>query len=307
MKNYDILMKKGNNTFSFYAGTPQNTLFAIESVFEGLDNLYYQLINNDSNLFNYTDITPVNDNKLYYFQNNIDSGTPQFFQKLEFVSDDDLISFKPKLFNIPLPNTVVTLEIKNSNEPVLTLKIDGSKSNSYQVNLNHLDNGVYELWLNNQIQETFYLSDEQVADNCLGIVSLNIKDIISMYPNNINYAINFNARSVFWQYQVIVQKNRKIQVSEMSVSGISDETYEGPLKQEVIGGQTAEVFTTSIPLKLHNVLENNPQLKVTYSNEFSNRKNELEIKLPNPDVEQLRKYNQGKNEGSFFSSTIIYV
>jgi hypothetical protein len=50
-----------------------------------------------------------------------------------------------------------------------------------------------------------------------------------------------------------------------------------------------------------------PQLQVNYSNEFSNRENLLEIKLPNPETEQLKKFNQKENDGSFLSSTIVYV
>lgn len=93
----------------------------------------------------------------------------------------------------------------------------------------------------------------------------------------------------------------------MTISGINDEKYQGPTDQQIIGGQTAQVFITSDPLQLQNKLEKSPQLLVTYSNDFSHRKNEMEIKLPNPDAEQVKKYNQGENEGSFFSSTIVYV
>ena len=65
----------------------------------------------------------------------------------------------------------------------------------------------------------------------------------------------------------------------MNISGLTDEKYQGPVEQEIIGGQTAQVFTTANPLPLQNKLEESPQLQVTYSNDFSNRKNQMEIKL----------------------------
>lgn len=308
MKNYEILMKKGSNTFSFYAGIKGAETFAIDTNFNGLEDIYFQLINNDLLFFNYTDIPSVNENEFYYFQNNINSNTPQFFQKAQFVTQQDLIGFKPKQFNVQLPNVEVVLEIKNNNDQtIVTTTVDGTEVNNYPLNLNQYDNGIYQLWINNQLQETFFISDEEIAQNCIGLIRFSIKEIIAQYSNNLQYIINFSARHVFWQYQVVVSTSRKIQVHEMNISGMNEEKYQGPVNQEIIGGQTAQVFITSSPLQLQDKLEQNPYLQVTYSNDFSNRKNQMEIKLPSPDVEQIKKYNQGENEGSFFSSTIVYV
>ncbi|PHR46556.1 MAG: hypothetical protein COA32_10455 [Fluviicola sp.] len=307
MNNYRILKKREKNTFSFYAGINSTESFEVDTHFNGLEDIYFQLINNDSLFFNYTDIPSISDNELYYFQNGINANKPEFFQKTQFVAQQDLIGLRSKRFNVNLTNEdkEVILEIKSNSETVITKTISGIKI--YSLNLSQFDNGVYQLWVNDQLQETFFMSDQEVDQNCIGVVRLNVKEVIDQYSNNLDYTINFNARNVFWQYQVVVSKSRKIQVHDMNISGIKDEKYQGPVDQEIIGGQTAQVFITSSPLQLQNKLEQNPQLQVTYSNDFSNRKNQVEIKLPNPDVEQIKKYNQGENEGSFFSSTIVYV
>ena len=308
MKNYEILMKKEASTFSFYAGINIQESFAINTNFNGLTDLYFQLVNKDELFFNYTAIPSVNEQQLYYFENAVNTSNPQFFQKSAFVTQQDLVGYKPKTFNIQLPDKEVLVEIKtNNNEVLTTTTIDGTKVKNYLISLKQYDDGIYQLWIDDQLQQTFFMSDEAVAQNCIGIVRLNMQEIIAQYSSNTVYTINFNARSVFWEYQVVVQKNRKIKVIEMNISGLTDEKYQGPVEQEIIGGQTAQVFTTANPLPLQNKLEESPQLQVTYSNDFSNRKNQMEIKLPNPNAEQIKKYNQGENEGSFFSSTIVYV
>ena len=307
--NYGVLLKKEKNAFLFYAGANSAESFEIESHFAGLKDIYLQLINNDSLFFNYTDIPSPEENKRYYFRNNSNSKKPELFQKEQFASDQDLISLRPKQFNVVLPNEEkeIILEIKSDDETLIKEKVDGTKMKTYTFSLRQFDDGVYQLWVNEKLQETFFISDQELDQKCIGLVRLNMKDLISNNSSEPNYSIDFKARNVFWQYQIVVSKSRKIQVHDMTISGINDEKYQGPTDQQIIGGQTAQVFITSDPLQLQNKLEKNPQLQVTYSNDFSQRKNQMEIKLPNPDAEQVKKYNQGENEGSFFSTTIVYV
>ena len=308
MKNYEIMMKKGSNRISFYAGIGVAETFVIDTEFKGLNDLYFQLINEDHLFFNYTDVPFVNDNELYYYENGINSSEPNLFHKSDYVNKEDLIGYKPKKFNIQLSGNEVKIEVKTGAGKIINSTIiSGSDVKNYLVNLTHYDDGVYQLWMNDELQETFFISNEEIVKGCMGIIKIDVNKIIIQYQNELKYSIKFNARFVYWQYQVVVPKSRKIEVFEMNVLGIDNEEYIGPIEKEIIGGQTAQVFTTSKAMQLQNKLETNPQLTVTYSNEFSNRKNELELKLPNPEAEQIKKYNQGENEGSFFLPTIVYV
>ena len=228
--------------------------------------------------------------------------------KLLLKKEIDLVSYKPKEFNIQLPNYEVNIEIKTSdNQSVKKVTVDGTKVKNYLLNLSHLDNGVFQIWLNDKLKETFFASSEAMAENCVGIIELNMPELISEYLSKLNYSIDFNTRSVYWRYEVVVRNSRKIQVTEMKVVGANKEVYNGPVEKQIIGGQTAQVFTTSEPIKMQNKLDQNPQLEMIYSNEFSNRQNQLDLKLPNPEAEQIKKINQGENKGLFCSSTIVYV
>lgn len=308
MKNYQVLIKKIKNTISFHAGISISKPFNINEEFKGLDELYFQLINEDPLFFNYTNIPMVSNQKIYYYENGIHPKAPHLLHKSDFVNEDDLIELKPKISNIQLPDNEVTVTVKTDDDNIIfSRKVDGTKSSNYLINLNHCNDGVYQLWMNDKLQETFFISNEEIHENCSGIIKIDTNKIIDQYQNQLKYSINFDARFVYWQYQVVVPKSRNIKVIKMNISGIDDETYNDPIEKEIIGGQTALIFTTSEAIQLQHKLEVNPLLTVTYSNEFSNRKNELELKLPNPEPEQIKKYNQEKDEVSFFSPTIVYV
>lgn len=309
MKNYQILIKKDKNAFSFYAGLLDKTdVFSAQNNFSGIEDLYFQVINTNSLFFNYTDISPVNDQKLYYFENSSAQDNTQQLQKSQFVSDKDIVSYKAKTFNISIPDKKVILEIKSNNgQTIKSETIDGDIIKNYFINLNQFDDGIYELWLNNELQEKFFMTNEEIMEDCIGIVKLNMNNIISQNQDNLKFSIDFNARSVFWQYKIVVKKTRKIQIIDMDILGKNYEFYDGPVEEEIIGNQIAQVFTSTVPIQMHNQIEKNPLLLLTYSNDFSNRNNQLEKKLPGANPEQVKQYNHGEDGISFFSSTIIYV
>lgn len=308
MNNYQILIKKDRNKFSFYVGVMESESFSISNCFQGLNELYLQFVNEDYLFFNYTDIPNINDEERYYFGNSINRKTANSIHKSEFVTKEDRIQYRQKTFTIQLPDNEVKIELKNSlGELVVSEIVNGNIDRNYFFNLKHCFDGLYQLWINNKLLQTFFITDELLNKDCIGIIKLDMDSIITKDDSQSEYKINFNARSVYWQYQIVIPKSRKIKVAEMKVIGLDNEEYIGPIEQEVIGGQISQVYTSAKAVQLQNKLEINPQLKVTYSNNFSNRKNQLDIKLPNPNAEQIRKYGQGEGEESFCSSTIVYV
>lgn len=307
MKNYQLRINQVRNTFSMYAGTPGNQSLNVPVDFKGLTDLYFQLTVDDALFFHYTNLPVLQENQYYFFRNGKNPSDPESLQQADFVTSEDLIAFKPKRFNILLPQSEVMLQIKKDDQEVVSATLDGNQIKNYLLNLSGYEDGVYQLWLNKTLQETFFMSDEAMRPDCIAIVRFNITEIAANYPGNLSFSIDFDARSVFWEYKVVVPPSRKIQVEAMKIAGPANEAYDGPQQAVLIGGQEASVFTTAEPLQLQRQLEESPLLSVTYSNDFSNRKKQMELKLPNPDVEQISKYNQGKNEGSFFASTIVYV
>ena len=305
-KNYNMLMKKNGNRFSFYIGTASQSTFDFNKDFEGLTDLYFQVITDDPLFFNYTDIPYLNGQQICYFDNTSNPEVPDRLQQNQFTGTEDLIAFKQKRLTVQLPAGKTDLEIKkNDGESIKKVSVDGSKAKNYQLDLNSQDEGVYELWLNNQRQEIFFLGGK-LPENCLGVLHFNIENLIHG-DNGPRYNLTFNARSVYWQYRVVVRETRKIEVVDMRITGVREEKYAGPEKQQIADGRTAQVFTTTTPVRLQYRLAVNPQLQLTYSNDFSDKTNQLDINLPNPDIEELKKYHQGEHEGSFLLSTIVYV
>ena len=243
LKNYNILVRKEGNLFSFYSGT-EATEFDLSSVLTGLNELHFQVLLEDIPFFNYTEIPFASHPNLFLFQNVEGSSQLQFG---EFVSEDDLIDTSSTSFN-------------TSFQP-----------------------------------------------NCIGILKLNVAQIIND-PSEISLLrLQFKAREVFWQYQIIISNNRNMEVKLIRILGIHQEVYNGPIEKQIVGGQAALIYTSPSPLALQQRPQTNPELAISYIDMDTNRDDELKIKLPQPSVEQIAKYITLEGLEGLMSTTIIYV
>jgi hypothetical protein len=303
-KNYNILIQKKSNTTSFFIGN-RNTQITSED-FHAIEPLYFQIISENNHFHNFTNINPT-EHTILNFQTtpqNINTGR---LQNGTYVSTENLISFKPPHFNISIPNKEVHLEIKTSQgNSILTQTIDGQKVSNYSVNLTNQDTAIYQIWVDNIEQESFLLISGGLHENCIGILCIDPLELLKS-NNETTLQLNFQTRSTYRKYQIIVSNKRKITVSSISIKGISDEKYTGPEETPIINGQIAQVFTSSTPIPLQKEPVSHPQLNINYTNQFSNRNNELEILLPNPNVETLKPYHSDKDSISYCSTNIVYV
>ena len=308
LKNLAILFNHKKNIISFYAGKEDQKPFDINVDLNGLKDMYFQLLNNDPLLFNYSDLPSINDQQILYFENRKNVAYFSQLQQSDFVSKDDIIAVKPKIFNIQLTDATKIIEIKSNNGASIIKEFFDTNQieNKFLVNLAQQEEGLYEVWINNKLQERFFCSIAMNA-KCIGVIHFNIGELIANHEQGFNYNLNFNARSVYWRYLVIVPPSRKKEVNDMRVRGVSEEDYEGPTTQQLVGDQTALVFTSPAPVQLQSKIETNPVLQISYSNDFSNDINHLETKLPNPRAEELTINNQEGNADSFSVSTIVYV
>ncbi|MEM7085768.1 MAG: hypothetical protein AAF489_06270 [Bacteroidota bacterium] len=307
-KNHQILMKRHSNKVSFYIGLADGAPLDILKQFEGISNLYFQVVNEDNFFFNYTGIEFSNEQELLFFSNlNKDAGATQL-QGSQFTDKTDLVSKRPKIFNLSLKPTDTLLEVKTHNGTVVMSEdVTNAENSNYTVHLENQESGVYQLFLNGVLMDTFFMTSERIELNAIGVVQLDMETIKNNYDDGFTYHIDFNAKAAHRKYKVVLPTARRIEVSTLEIKGMENEKYNGPVKETLIGEQMAEVFTSDIPLPLKQKLDKHPQLNVAYTSEFSNRTNELEIKLPNPGVEGITKNTNEENEVSFFSSTIIYV
>lgn len=308
--NYSLMINRVNDRFLFYAGTESTSgNFSIFQDFNAIPDLYFKLMVKDNLFFNYTSLEAPGEEETYYFTvGDNPSKNNSFLHQQQIASDANKVSVKSKKFNIVLPRQENEIEIKdNLGKVIFKETVDGVIIRNYPIDLSAWKDGYFELWLNNEIKSAFFCTDEPLQSGTIGVIHFSMKDIINLYPEVDLYAISFNARQVFYQYEIVVPSTRKINVINMEIAGGSEESYVEPTEQISIGQQTAKVFVTTKPLPFQNNRGNLAKLIVKYSNLFSPRENEIEVVLPNPNPENLKLFNQGKNEGSFFSPTIVYV
>jgi len=299
-KNYNILLQQKLNTTSFYVGNKKST-FEKED-FRAIQPMYFQIISEDLFFFNYTDIS-AKPSALLFFETsaNID------IQNSDFASDKNLILHRPLVFNISLPYNNVQIEIQPMyGDPIISTSVDGTKNSEYNINLSSQESGVYQLLINGEIKETFFVSSKELDTNCIGVLCIHPLDVISQSLDT-PLKIRFQTRSTYREYQIVVPSKRKINISEMTVSGGDGEKYNGPEQTKMFNGQTAQVFTSAIPLPLEKEPKTHPKLYLDFTNQYSNRSNQMEMLLPNPNTQNLKPYNRKGDTNSFCSSNIVYV
>ena len=303
-KNYDILIHKKSNTTSFFLGNRDTSINSED--FLAIEPLYFQIISESNYFHNFTDVNPK-EHTLLHFQTTPENIASRLLQNTTYVSDKNLIAYKSPHFNISIPNKEVQLEIKTlKGTTILTDKIDGTQTSNHSVNLINQNSGVYEIWVDNNLQESFLLMSEGLDANCIGILCIDPLELISSNQET-TLQLDFHTRSTYRKYQVIVSKKRKINVSNIAIQGALDETYTGPEDTLIMNKQLAQVFTSNTPIPLQKEPESHPHLNVTYTNQYSNRNNQLEMLLPNPNVETLKPYTPKEGATSFCSTNIVYV
>ncbi len=304
LRDYDILIQKKKNLFSFHSAGPEPTSFDASSQFSNLNDLYFQLEIEDPLFSNYTDLSPIPPQQMYYFKNSENSTT---LQAGENITAEDLVTVRQTILPISPPDDNNLVEIKNDQGVTIQKEPDSEKKYP-SINPAYLASGNYQLWVNGQQIETFYHFDTVFSEKCVGVVHINVPQLINTTQETAKLTLQFKARFVYWQYQVVLPKLWSVTKKTVSLTVQNEEKFTTPsVEKQITGGQTASVFTSSTPLQLEESLSTYPQLSLTYIDSRVNRKADLLIDLPNPSAEQLKIINPEENENAFCSTTIIYV
>lgn len=304
LTNYNILLRKTENTISFYCGTAAES-FDITTELSGLKDLYFQVLIDDPLFLNYTGIPSVTLPKLFLFQNSKDS---TLLQKQENVSSEDLITpAQNSLPNVTIPTNAI-IEIKNQQGDVIQ-KQSNNPEDFVPININNLETGIFQLWINENFNENFDHFNTPIAENCLGILKLDLDLGINTAADIPTRTLDFKARDVYWQYQIVTPDSWDKKKTTIKIEGAQGETYPRPNPKltKIIGEKTAEVLTSNKAMPLVQKLPTHPLMKITYTNTLSNLENKLELKLPNPGTENLKNYTNEQGEISVCSTTIVYV
>lgn len=299
MRNYRITFKKETGNISFFIDSKSNS---IVNHIQGLDKLQFQLVNKDPLFFNYTNLLKLKDNESYFFQNTLNNT----LQNNEFVDSSDSVIVCHKRFNLSLPPEEVAIEIK-TDQGNTVLSTSSNRIENLPIDASSLDTGQYQIWLNDKLNQHIFITCEKIFDQSIGILSIDINSLISGTKEVKSLVLNFNARSAYFTYQVVVPSTRKIEVKELAVSSPNGEVYLGPKEQTIIGNQQAQVFSSKTPNKLQNQPNKFPQMKLIYANNFSNRNNQIDRNLPYPELDGLQKYYSGNGQEGHVLTTIVYV
>jgi hypothetical protein len=305
-RNYEIKINQQGNILTFYVGIRNAATFEIEEALKGLELLTYELQFTNFLFKNYTDILWTNDPFVLLFTPNEE----QRFTVQPKVSSGDCITRKTNFFSFNVPEDCKQLYVVNAlNETVISYEFVDSVPAQVFINVSQQDEGLFAIWVNNELFEQFYVSS-QPTFHTIGVLQLPIKKMIEFVQKGSEtnqFTLAFSARKSYWQYQVVINPNRKFDSSQLTIEGSQLETYNNPTTRVLPGGNTATVFTSSIPLKLVDKLQSPPLLTMKYKFNYSNQAHELEIKLPTPEILSMRKYEEGEDGMSFLSTTIVNV
>ncbi|MGY3791994.1 hypothetical protein [Aquimarina sp. 433] len=305
MKNYGIHIRQIENTYTGYVSVKNASKIWEELSME--EDLYFQMICIDSNFNNYTNTSPsLKEDTLLYISNF------QVANRLhaeESINPEKYLPVQSLRFNVSVPvDKQVTIDVKDSKGNKIYSKDSISNESIVYVDIEVFGSGMYEIWIDNQLQSSFLGISERIDDHCYGIFHIRMKSILESLKENTIPAIqvNFKSRETFWQYLVVIPEDRKIIIRELAIEGEDQISYMGPEEKEIVGGEKSKVFTSPKTIKLQQKIRDHPLLKMKYSNSFSDTILELDMKMPLPNVSKIVSAKEN-NENIYYSPTIIYV
>ncbi|MBW1296046.1 hypothetical protein [Aquimarina litoralis] len=305
MKNYGIHLRQIENTYTGYVGV-KNT----NKIWEELsadEDLYFQMICIDTNFNNYTNTSStLKEDTLLYISN---FEVANRLHAEESINPEKYLPVQPLRFNVSVSvDRQVTVDIKDSKGNKIYSKNSIIGQSNVYIDIEVFGSGMYQIWVENQLLSTFLGISERIDDNCYGIFHIRMKTILESLKENTIPAmqVNFRSRETFWQYLVVIPKDRKIMIRELAIEGVDQTSYMGPEEKEIVGGEKSKVFTSPKTIKLQQKIRDHPLLKMKYSNSFSDTILELDMKMPLPNVSKIVSTKEN-NENIYYSPTIIYV
>lgn len=300
LKNYDIHIRKLANQYQVYVDIASS-----KAVGEALptSDLFFQLIHTDPYFNSYTEV-PLDTSKdhLVLLKN---ANQPQSSEGNTLLSATYL-PVQPLRFQVDTAaNSKNQVIVKNSEGTEVFNQITTEKQSRLSINIEAFGSGLYELWIDKKLTNTFFGTSESLEEACYGILQLQMHPIIAALATQRvpELTARFSARQTYWQYAVIVPADKKIVVHDMQVEGAENTLYSGP-EEKKIGTASARVFTSPNAIKLSQNIRGSPVLKMKYSNEFSAAVLELDVKMPLPKASAVLPQ---KTENAFYAQTIIYV
>lgn len=303
-------LKRMNYTTRLY-----KNIFSIYNAFSNLsfknthtNDLYFYIISSDATFTNYTDIPFERiPNEMYFFTN---SGQQSNLQASKSVSQTDRVLSTGLSFNYPVPqiNNVKVVILDAHNNQIISTIVNGLTTDLVYLDLTEFGEGYYKMRIDNQQEIPFIATDGNQPNGTIGILRIDLALIqsqsLQLLPRR--YTIDYSARAVYWQYQIIQDPNTQIIIIDMEIADDQGINYNGPTHQ-VVGRHKASVFVSPY-VKLLQQKPNNPQtLKVKYKNPHTVRTSEKEIQMPFPDITSMHTTNSKANTINILTNNIVFI
>ena len=295
------MFTKNQNCVSFFTNMVSDKEVDFQSELSALGSLSFQLVIEDNLFFNYSDLPLPGSNQVFFCHSGLDMELPNKMYSGDKVSFENLVLFQGKIFTVNVKLGISTLEVKSLKGSLIKecrLASDGSGI----IDMNAFDDGLYQLWLDGKLYDTFYSSSQTLRPDCKIIVTIDSAVVNKNYQNVPVLDISFSARKAFLEYQIVVSPNRKIEVKEMMVHTVDGESYLGPTETKIMGRQMANTFVSKNAVPVAFNTQNSTQLKLTYSNQFSSREKQLAQTLPSPNLDRMKKLDE-----DFLFTTIVHI
>ncbi len=309
MQTFGLLGWQNENIYSLYSTTKAITTANWNSVSYSIPELYFFLVCDDNNFQNYTDLPlEISDKKIYYF-----TTVPGLsnVQKNSSVSNADQYTCYSTVFSIAVPALKqVLIQVTNSqNKIVVSVTIDGTKQNSYTVNLNNFGTGFYELSINGKLTEKFIAIGEKLPVGCIGLFRADFNAISKIQTPNTPFkcTLTYDARSTFWRYQVVQEPNNQMKIESMVLKETKVKAYAGPVQQKIAGGYNAWVFTSTDTKKLQEKSDTKQILIISYKSGNKSFTKEMKVTMPFPDVSVIQSEDSLIPTSNYISNKIVFI
>lgn len=306
MKQLGLMFNNEANVYTLYSSYNVSEGFNWAKLLGAVDELYFFVVNSDSSFLNYSDVPLIIDDNTYYFSTVQGSS---LVQKKKVVGKSDRVAQTDLVFNVAIPNKAnVKVKVCDSyGVAVINQTIDGTEQFTSVIDLSGFGSGYYTLYINGKVTQKLVAIADRFPINAIGVVRLDLKAVSDQQSKNLpaSYSLNFGARATQWIFQIVVTPNKKIEVQSMTIENKDGVTYSGPVQQTIVGGNTASVFTSTQTIALQERYTNTQILKITYNNQFSTRKSEMDLPMPFPKVNSVQL--TGKKSAIYASTQIIYV
>ena len=159
----------------------------------------------------------------------------------------------------------------------------------------------------NELQLDFAPAHDQTNDSAVGVLLLDTQSVIDQDDPDFTLTLALKTRELLWEYQFVIPESRNMEVSEMKIEGIGNESYLGPVEGTLMETQKTSVMTTDRPVALAQKLDKFPTLKLKYIDTITQSAKDLELTLPNPSPESLRTELRDGALTPYLVTTIVYV